>query len=438
MPDHDDTPAEPGDNPLAGTPFEQILGGLMGDPAAMAAMMESLRRVFEPHDGSINWAFAKDLARQAVAGSPDPSPDTGVVNRLRDVAQLADHWLDSATELPATTAPIAAWSRAEWVDISMPTWEKLVEPVAANVVSAMQNALPAEARTMAGPMIGMLNKVGGALFTQQFGQAVGALSAEVVSATDIGIPFGREGQPAIVVGNVTAFGSGLGVSADDVLLYLVLRELAHQRLFAHAPWLRSRLISAVEEYGRNIAIDTAKIESTMSGFDPTNMEALQEALNSGIFEPEDTPMQRAALDTLETTLALVEGWVDEVVAQATADRMPDAVALRESIRRRRGTGGPAEQTFGALVGLELRPRRLRDAAALWGALRAAEGAAARDAVWAHPDLVPDSGDLDDPLGFAERSREAVGSDADTDEFDEELKAFLEEPEAEGPEDENHR
>jgi hypothetical protein len=26
----------------------------------------------------------------------------------------------------------------------------------------------------------------------------------------------------------------------------------------------------------------------------------------------------------------------------------------------------------------------------------------RDAVWAHPDLLPDADDLDDPLGFAEK------------------------------------
>ena len=139
------------------------------------------------------------------------------------------------------------------------------------------------------------------------------------------------------------------------------------------------------------------------GIDPTNVESLQEALNGGIFEPENTPDQRVALDRLETTLALAEGWVDDVVGQATAERMPNATALRETMRRRRATGGPAEETFAALVGLELRPRRLRDAATLWGALRAAEGAAARDAVWEHPDLVPTAADLDDPLAFAERA-----------------------------------
>jgi len=69
------------------------------------------------------------------------------------------------------------------------------------------------------------------------------------------------------------------------------------------------------------------------------------------------------------------------------------------VRRNRATGGPTEQTFATLVGLELRPRRLREAAALWVALTEARGAEGRDAVWASPDLLPSGGDLDDPAAF---------------------------------------
>jgi hypothetical protein len=119
--------------------------------------------------------------------------------------------------------------------------------------------------------------------------------------------------------------------------------------------------------------------------------------------------------------------VDEVVGQATDSVLPSAAALREGVRRRRAEGGPAEETFAALVGLELRPRRLRDASTLWGALRAAEGSAARDAVWAHPDLLPTTADLDDPMGFAARTREADSIDIESAEFDAALTALLDEP-----------
>ena len=115
---------------------------------------------------------------------------------------------------------------------------------------------------------------------------------------------------------------------------------------------------------------------------------MQRALTGGLFEPEDTPEQKPALARLETALALVEGWVDEVVDAAATTKLPAAAALRETVRRRRATGGPAEATFASLVGLELRPRRLREAAALWRAVLAERGQDGREAVWAHPDLLP--------------------------------------------------
>ncbi len=392
--------------------------------SGLQAMFDQLQRMFAPHEGAVNWDFTRDLARQVVAAEVDRSPDAGDLNRIRDAARLAEHWLDQATDFPASSSTIVAWSRANWVEASMPAWQRLVEPVAESVVKAIGEALPAEAKAMAGPMLGILDQLGSGMFSQQLGQAVGGLAKEVVSATDIGIPVGPQGTPAIVVANADKFAEGLGVDASDVLLYLVLRECAHQRLFSSASWLKDYLFSAIEQYGRGITIDTSKIEETLTSIAPGNMEAVQDALSSGLFDLEPTAAQRAALVRLETALALIEGWVDEVVSQATAQVMPQSAPLQEAVRRRRASGGPAESTFAALVGLELRPRRLRDASALWGALRAAEGPGARDGVWAHPQLIPTSADLDDPLGFAERTKEADALDVDSPEFDAALSALL--------------
>jgi hypothetical protein len=94
--------------------------------------------------------------------------------------------------------------------------------------------------------------------------------------------------------------------------------------------------------------------------------------------------------------------VDAVVHAAAKPRLGSADALRETLRRRRASGGPAEQTFATLIGLELRPRRLRDASRLWASLTDARGVDGRDALWAHPDMLPTATDLDDPDGFVHR------------------------------------
>jgi putative hydrolase len=435
-----DEPAEqgPDENPFKGTPFESIFAafgqvpGIMpgagaGGNVDLSAFMGQLQAMLAPHEGTVNWDLAKDTARHVVAAQPDPTPSAGVTSEIADALRLADHWVDSATDFPSGISTTAAWSRADWIEQTLPVWKRMVEPIAEHVVAAMGKAIPDEARSMAGPFLGLMNQAGGAMFGSQVGQALGGLATEVLTSTDIGLPLGPQGKAAMVPTNIAAFHEGLDVPDEDVLLYLALREAAHQRLFAHVPWLRGHVLGAVEEYGRGTTIDIGKIESSIAEIDPTNPAALKDALEGGLFEPEKTAAQQAALTRLETMLALIEGWVDDVVQLATHDRMPSAPKLAEVIRRRRAAGGPAEETFAALVGLELRPRRLRDAAALWGAFRSRSDVSTRDKVWSHPDLMPGPADLDDPLGFGERGSgdpaDSGMSDAD---FDAAIAALLDE------------
>lgn len=412
-----------GQNPFKGTPFEQLFSG--GMPAGMpdlGALMGQVQSLMQPYDGPINWDYALDIARKAVAQSPDPSPTQKQKDTVAEAVRLADHWLDEATAFPSGVTTTADWSRAEWVVGTAEVWKVLVEPIATSAIDALGNALPEDAQAMAGPLLGILGKAVGAMVATQVGNGVGALAGEVLTASDIGLPLGPSGQAALVQANVTEFAAGLDVDEDDVLLYLALREAAHQRLFAHVPWLREHLLGAVTAYARGIDINTAGIEEQMRSIDPMNPQAMQEAFEGGLFDLKKSPAQEAALQRLEVTLALVEGWVDEVVGQATATRMPSATKLQEAVRRRRAAGGPAEQTFASLVGLELRPRRLRDASTLWGSLRTRQGAEARDGVWMHVDLLPTDADLDDPLGFRE---DAAAPEKLTDEdFAVELKKLL--------------
>jgi putative hydrolase len=375
------------------------------NPAGQIPLFAELQRLLSWTGGPVNWDLANQLARQTLAGqssSVTPADRSGTAEAIR----LADLWLDDVTDLPSGVRNVEAWTRLEWLERTLAVWTSLCDPVAARVVAAMADAIPAEQLEVFGgagnPLTGIMNQIGGVMFGAQVGQGLGGLAGEVVSSTDIGIPLGPSGVAALVPENVAIFGEGLERPADEVRLYLALREAAHQRLFAHVPWLRQRLLDTVETYARGITLDMTAIESAVQGVDPMNPDSVQEALMGGVFSPQQTPEQEAALRRLETLLALVEGWVDAVVAAAAGDRMSGAEALREASRRRRATGGPAEQTFATLVGLELRPRRLREAAALWWSVTERRGVSGRDAIWSHPDLLPTTEDLDDPLGFGER------------------------------------
>jgi putative hydrolase len=450
----DQTPDEPddaGQNPFKGTPFEQFFGGgaaggpgggfgfnfgrgggAAGAPSGlpdMGQLFSQIQSLMQPYDGPINWDFALDLARKTVSQQPDPSPTQRQKDAVADAVRLADHWLDDTTSFPSGVTSTSAWSRAEWVVGTADVWKGLVEPIAEGSVQALGGAIPEEARAVTGPMMGILGKAVGAMLASQVGSGLGTLACEVLSASDVGLPLAPAGRAALVPANIATFADGLDVTEDDVLLYLALREAAHQRLFSHVPWLREHLLGAVTSYAGGIEINAesiqGRIEEQMRGVDPTNPESMQALLEGGLFDLPRSPAQEAALQRLEVTLALVEGWVDEVVHQATAERMPAAAKMREAVRRRRAAGGPAEQTFATLVGLELRPRRLRDASTLWGSLRTRQGIEARDGVWMHPDLLPSAADLDDPLGFREDA--SAPESMSDDDFDAALRDLLDGP-----------
>jgi putative hydrolase len=402
-----------GGPPEEGGPF-----GPLGDPQQFADALRQFADLMSWQGGPVNWDLAKNVARHALAAEGDPSVLDADRSKITEAVRLADLWLDEVTNFSSGVRQVQAWSRSEWVEATLPVWSKLCDPIAEKAVEAMSGmlsdapgepggGLPEELSTalqaMGGGLSGlgaMMRRIGGMMVGSQTGAAIGALAREVVSSTDVGLPLGPEGTAALLPAGVAGFGEGLSVDADEVRLFLALREAAHHRLFAHVPWLRAHLLNAVEEYARGITVDASRLREAMPQIDPANPDALREALSgAALFQPEDTPQQKAALSRLETALALVEGWVATVVDEAAGNRLPHATALAEASRRRRATGGPAERTFATLVGLELRPRKLREAALIWRRLTDVRGTAGRDAVWAHPDLLPTDEDFDDPDGF---------------------------------------
>jgi putative hydrolase len=350
--------------------------------------------------------------------------------KVTEALSVAELWLDAVTDLPPSGGPVRALSRSEWVEQTLPAWRTLTEPVASSLSTALAGALAQTLPEFDGddapaiPGLGfpaagadraqLIRQLGSAVFGMQVGQAAGTLSREVFGLTDIGLPLVKEPSTALVPSNVDAFAEGLDAPVEEVRLFLALREAALARLFTHVGWLRGHLLGSVAAYARGITVDLESLEDAVHAIDPTDPAALQGALSSGVFAPQTTPEQQAVLDRLETSLALVEGWVDEVSAAAALPHLPHAVALREMIRRRRAAGGPAEQTFATLVGLELRPRRLREAAALWAQIALEGGTAVRDSVWDHPDLLPTTEDLDDPAGYAARRSATKDAQSDID------------------------
>ncbi len=460
-------PPDPDDSGESGGGQPGGMGGFdMSQLGAMFSQLGSmLQHSKDSGSGPVNWDLATDLARKSIVEGKDPSVSEAEKAWVRESTRLAELWLDPVTQFPASSSHAEAWSRSEWLEETLPGWKEVIAPIAEKVSGAMSNLMPGQgglpgldsdqirealdgmgsipgmpeglqlpdgfdkeiaeqlSQFMA-PLMGMAQQMGSMVFGMQVGQALAALATEVLGSADVGVPLAPNSSPALVPRNVAALGEGLEIPEEDLRIYLALPECAHQRLFAHTPWLQFRVRSAIQAYAQGIGLDQDKISSAMQGVDPSNPESITEALGSGVFIQEDTPEQKQALAQLETLLALIEGWVDAVVEEAIDGRLSSAPQLREVIRRRRAAGGPGEKTFANLIGLELRPRRLRESAELWETLTRERGVAGRDAMWSHPDLLPTAEDLGNPSGFVAKSALDEASEGGEDSVSAQLEAVV--------------
>lgn len=405
----------------------QQLAAMGITPAQLEGMLQQLRGAFSGPAEGIPWDATR---RQALhlANQNDRGVGEGRRVDLDEAFALASLWLSEATTVSESPEPAESITRGEWVERTLPFWQELAEPVAASIADALTGALGQHAPEALGDMLPgaerMLRAAAGAMFAAQLGQVIGSLSLEVISGGDVGLPVMPAGSAVVLPQNFADFGSGLEIPPDQLALCVAVRELAHARLFRQARWLRLDVLARVTEFARGIHVEMSALEQLVEGFDPAHPEQLRAALESGALLPPRTPAQDAALARLETVLALVEGWVDVVTADATA-RVPAAERVAEVVRRRRAVGGPAEKALASLVGLELRPRRMREAAAMWRAVGEAVGVAARDSLWDYPDLMPSADDIDDPTALIARLRASVrGESPEPDEMDAALARLL--------------
>ena len=408
--------------------------GINVSSADLQKMMQQLGNSFAP-GGALKPQASRDHA-VAVAGEGQHALDPATDNALAHAATIASLWLTEVTAIAELPDTPTVGTRTEWVRKTLPTWEDIADPVATAIPRAisqmMLNQGPEDMRELMTGMQGPMEQVSKSLFSLQLAGVVGKLSHEVLSGGDIGIPLIQgsseyDVKAFLLAQNIREFSKDLDVSQEEADIYLATREIAHARLFRHAKWLRLHIMSAIRDFAAGIRIDAGRIMELAEDFDPTDTEAMKDLLGSGKLLPERTEEQERALHRLETMLALIEGWVDHVTAQATT-RLPKSDALGEAIRRRRASGGPAEKAFSTLVGLELRPRRLREASALWSEIHRDLGTEARDNLWRHPDSMPQDADFDSPADFITALK---NPDSSSDDFDQALRELLEEetPEA---------
>jgi putative hydrolase len=275
-----------------------------------------------------------------------------------------------------------------------------MEPLAAGLTAAISRLLDEgmnsngeaeESPIPVGAIAGLLKSFIGSMIATQLGQAIGSISISAVGAHDAGLPILEPARPLLIPENIDRWGADTEIPKTEIYLFHALREGATARLFEHNPWIVSYIRSAIVEYGAGIKIDLDAIQQQAEEAMNNGANEISIALDAGIFTPEETPSQRAALSKLETVLALVDGWADDVATLAAGDRLPSITALRELQRRTRATNAPSQQLFKTMLGLEVSPKLSREASAFWNQIRTTKDIAARDNIWSG--ILPSASEL---------------------------------------------
>jgi putative hydrolase len=413
---------------LAGQPLdpEQIAkaAGLPVDPAALQQLLSKLTSAIVPGETTegLNWSLVETQAKQIASANSRKVPES--VGKSIDAAMATGSlWLDEVTDVASITTEPKLLSRELWVADSLGLFKDLATPVANRMSEALtenfKENLPEEFSGFMSQASGLMKSAGSVMFAMQMGQALGRMAEEVLSAGDIGLPIFKEPRPAFVAQNLAELVDSLEEDSDQVYFYFVIRELAHARLFKQSKWLRDYTVNLITAYAREISIDNSRIIEMSENFDPADIGNIQKAFESGSLIAPRTPSQTIALERIETVLALIEGWVD-CVTQAATTRLPRSSAIAEVVRRKRSAGGPAEKTFLTLIGLELRPRKLREASAMWNEITNKVGIQKRDAIWSHPDLLPTDADIQNPTALIAK----LSNSAPEDDMDQALRDLL--------------
>lgn len=393
------------------------VAGLPNDPLVLKALMDQLKRALIEGQSQtfsgVNWKLAEQQALN-LAKEGGFAVSEAQKAALREPGRIAELWLNEATGLSSVNSEPKLVSRELWILDALPLFQSLAGPVAERVAEALsenlEQNLPSELEGLAKGARGIMRSAGGTLFAMQLGQTLGKLSQEVISGGDIGLPFYAESRAALVPQNLENLIEENSLAKDQALIFFSVRELAHSRLFRHSRWLRDSVIAQLTNYASGISIDGEAMADLAGEITPENADALRAALESGALLAPRSDEQLQALAAIENLLALIEGWVT-VVTENSVRLLPSAGVLEEVVRRR-ANASPARATFSTLIGLDLQPKRSREAAAFWRRITEQFGVEKRDRLWDHPDLLPTSEDIDNVESFI--SRTSAGDQLDKD------------------------
>ena len=376
-------------------------GGFDPRMFANVPLFKELAKVMSWTGGPVNWDLARDTAT-SLAPAPVGLPATaGADTQFAEAVKVAELWLDQVTELPAVDGPALTMTAEEWTRQTVtPTGLGVyVEPVASGMTASLADGLPEELAGLGASMTQAMTSLSAMLYGMQAGQVAGHLAEQMMGTYDLAVPTLDPRVVATVGDNAARFAADYSFDPVEFRHWLALREAVHRRMFAGVTWLRPAVADLIGQFASGASFDISELLEGMGGmgFDPSNPEAIRDALSSpDAFRVEPTTEQRTALRGLQAIVSFVEGYSESVISAAAGDKLTSLPRIEEAARRRRAEKGPGERALEQLLGLDLKPADVRLGPAFCSAVVDARGRSGLDRAWTSQAFLPRPDELAEP------------------------------------------
>ena len=347
MADMSDTP---------GVPFG--FGGI--DPEAFrdAPLFRELQRVMASSTGPVNWELARQVAvATAVEAGDDRATSDDDQRSFEEVVRVAELHVARFTglETPGDVVEVRAVRRTEWASEQAESLRALLEPAAARIGTALERATQEQLPPEAAAASGFLTQLGPLLQGTQIGQVLGFLAQRVLGQYDVAVPRAGSGSLLFVVPNVAAFERDWSLDPTEFRTTVALHEVTHRFEFAR-PWAAERFARVVDDFLATLTIDVSEIQRRLEALDPSDPEALQQALggdDGALFGTVLDPEQRLKLARIQAFMAAAEGYADHVMHGVARGLLSTYPRIQEAMRRYREAEA-GDPVFERLLGVEMK------------------------------------------------------------------------------------
>ena len=389
-------------------PFDGF--GMFGD---LARMLSS--------QGPLHWDAARQMALMlANEASSDTNVDPLVRIKWEELGRIAELHIQhvsgldtSANGHPAVVVPVTP---VVWADRTLTAYRPLFErlagalhPPTVDPTVAVDPAGPPGAVDPFSPgadddadtamISGLFQLLGPSLLGMSAGSMIGHLARRNFASYDLPLPRPVSPELLVIDRNVTAFAEDWSLPIDDVRLWVCLSELAHHAVLS-VPHVRAALEDLL---GRFVAGFRPQPDALAQRLGDLEMgDAGPESLQRLFADPQvmlgamASPEQRALEPALDALVAVLLGYVDHALDEASRGLVASGSRIAEATRRRRVEAGQSDQFVERLFGLSLSRQQVERGHAFVSGVLERAGDTGLTQLWRDARNLPTPAEVDAP------------------------------------------